>query len=148
MASKIHDVVITNLKVISDERGAVLHMLRCDDSIFNKFGEIYFSIVNHGMVKAWKKHKKMTQHLAVPKGKIRLVIYDDRPESESYEKIEILDIGNDNYCLVKIPPLVWYGFKGISSESAIIANCTDIPYKPEETIKLDLHTDRIPYNWI
>lgn len=144
----IDGVVIKQLQKISDERGSVMHMLRSDDPLFSQFGEIYFSVVNPGVVKAWKKHKKMTQHFAVPKGKIRLVIYDDRPESGSYKKIEILDIGEDNYCLVRIPSLVWYGFKGISSEPAIIANCTDIPHEPEETIKLDPDTNRIPYNWV
>ena len=143
----IDGLVIKQLKKFSDERGSVMHMLRSDDPLFSQFGEIYFSVVNHGIVKAWKKHKKMTQHFAVPKGKIRLVIYDDRPRSKSYEKIDIIDIGEDNYCLVKIPPLVWYGFRGMSSEPAIIANCTDLPHKPEETIKLDSHTNKIPYNW-
>lgn len=143
----IDGLIIKQLKKFSDERGAVMHMLRSDDPLFSQFGEIYFSVVNPGVVKAWKKHKKMTQHFAVPKGKIQLVVYDDRTKSESYKKIEIIDIGENNYCLVKIPSLVWYGFKGISSEPAIIANCTDLPHEPEETIKLDSHTNKIPYNW-
>lgn len=144
----IDGVVIKQLKKISDERGCVMHMLRSDDPLFGQFGEIYFSVVNPGIVKAWKKHKKMTQHFAVPKGEIRLVIYDDRPGSESYGKIKVIDVGENNYCLVKIPPLVWYGFKGISSEPAMIANCTDLPHEPEETIKLDPCANEIPYNWV
>ncbi len=144
----IDGLSIKQLKIIPDERGSVMHMLRSDDPLFSQFGEIYFSFVNPGIIKAWKKHKKMTQHFAVPKGKIRLVVYDDRTKSESYKNIEIIDIGENNYCLVKIPPLVWYGFKGISPEPAIIANCTDIPHEPKEQIKLDVHTNRIPYNWV
>ena len=89
----------------------------------------------------------MTQHLTVPIGKIRLIIYDDRKNSPSYGKVEVIEIGEENYCLVRIPSLVWYGFKGISSLPALIANCTDIPHDPEESERLDVFDKKIPYNW-
>jgi len=143
----IEGVSIQRLKQIVDERGKVMHMLRADSPLFTKFGEIYFSIVNPGVVKAWKKHYKMTQYFAVPVGMIRLVIYDDRKNSTSYGRVEILNIGEENYCLIKIPPLVWYGFKGISLMPALIANCTDIPHDPEESERLDVFDKKIPYNW-
>lgn len=143
----IEGVFIKPLKVFSDERGKVMHMLRCDANFFRQFGEVYFSSVTPGFVKAWKKHSKMTQHFAVPAGKIRLVIYDIRKDSESYNKIEVIEIGEGNYCLVRIPSLVWYGFKGISSIPALVANCTDIPHDPAETEHLEQSDKRIPYNW-
>ena len=143
----IEGVVVKKLTQIVDERGKVMHMLRADWPIFSKFGEVYFSVVNPGVVKAWKKHYKMIQHFAVPVGNIRLVIYDDRKDSPTYGKIDILEIGEDNYCLVKIPPLVWYGFKGISSSPSLIANCTDMPHDPEEVERLDIFSEKIPYRW-
>ena len=79
----IKGVIIVPLKKIVDERGKVMHMLRCDSPLFKEFGEIYFSVINPGAVKAWKRHLKMTQHFAVPVGEIRLVIYDNRSDSES-----------------------------------------------------------------
>ena len=84
----------------------------------------------------------MTQHFAVPLGAIRLVIYDARESSGSYGEKEILEIGEDNYRLVKIPPFLWYGFKGISSIPALIANCTDLPHDPEEVTKLEPFSDK------
>lgn len=143
----IDDLIIQELKQIVDERGKVLHMLKTDSPLFTNFGEIYFSIVNPGSIKAWKKHFKMTQHFAVPVGKIRLVIYDDRENSVSNKKLETLEIGEDNYCLVRIPPLLWYGFKGVSPIPALIANCTDLPYNPDEIIRLNPFTDKIPFKW-
>lgn len=143
----IDGVVVLELKQICDERGKVLHMLRSDSPVFTRFGEIYFSIVNSGAVKAWKKHFKMAQHFAVPVGKIRLVFYDDRKGSATYNKVEVLDIGEDHYCLVKIPPLLWYGFKGISSTSALVANMTDIPHDPYEVERLATFDKMIPYDW-
>ncbi len=143
----IEDVVIQELKQIIDERGKVMHMLRADSPFFIEFGEIYFSVVNSGAVKAWKRHLKMTQHFAVPVGKINLVLYDDRKDSASCGRVEVIEIGENNYCLVKIPPLVWYGFKGISTVPALIANVTDIPHNPDELERMDSFNDYIPYNW-
>ena len=68
-------VTVTPLKRIADERGAVLHMLRADDPLFEGIGEIYFSVVRAGVIKAWKRHSRMIQHFAVPSGNIRLVIF-------------------------------------------------------------------------
>jgi len=144
----IEGVVIKELKQIKDEFGKVMHMLRCDSPLFNKFGEIYFSVVNPGLVKAWKCHFKMTQHFAVPVGEIRLVIYDDRKNSITYKKIDIIEIGESNYCLVRIPPLVWYGFKALSPYPPLIANCTDLPHDPNEVERLDAFDNNIPYSWL
>lgn len=143
----IEGVITQKLTQIADESGKVMHMMRIDSPLFTKFGEIYFSVVNSGVVKAWKRHLKMTQHLTVPIGKIRLIIYDDRENSWSYGKVEVIEIGEDNYCLVKIPSLVWYGFKGISSIPALIANCTDIPHEPNEIERLNSFDKKIPYEW-
>jgi len=143
----IEGVIVQKLKQIVDERGKVLHMLRADSSIFTRFGEIYFSVINPGAVKAWRRHLKMTQHFAVPVGKIKLVLYDNRENPLNSGKIETLEIGEDNYCLVRIPPLIWYGFQGISSFPSLIVNCTDIPYDLAEIERLDENTSKIPYRW-
>ena len=143
----IEGVVIKDLKIFSDERGKVMHMLRSDDVLFKQFGEVYFSIVNPGAVKGWKKHLKMTQHFAVPIGNIKLVLYDDRENSSTKSKIQEIFIGTENYQLLQIPFLVWYSFKSVSNEFALIANCTDFLYDPKEVINTDPFDKRIPYNW-
>ena len=56
-------------------------MLRCDSDLYSDFGELYFSETNPGIIKAWKCNSKLTQLLAVPRGRIRLVIFDDRLDS-------------------------------------------------------------------
>lgn len=143
----IDGVIIQELKQIVDERGKVMHMLRCDSPLFEKFGEIYFSVVNPDAVKAWKRHKRMTQNFAVPVGTIKLVIYDNRDGTTSYGRTEVMEIGEENYCLVKIPPLVWYGVQCVSFKQALIANCSDIPYDPDEAEQKDLLNSSIPYQW-
>jgi len=146
--SNINGVELVPLKQIVDERGKVMHMLRSDAPVFSSFGEIYFSRVLPGVVKAWKRHFRMTQYLAVPDGKILLVIFDDRDESPSKGEILKISVGQpDRYYLVKIPPMLWYGFKGLSEKWAMIANCPDMPHDPEEVKVRSMQDTRIPYKW-
>ena len=148
MKAMVEGVIIEPLKQIIDERGKVMHMLRADSPLFKRFGEIYFSMVSSGVVKAWKKHKLMTQHLAVPVGRIKLVLYDCREKSPTFGQIDSLEIGEHHYCLVRIPPLLWYGFQGLSSIPALIANCTDLAHDPLEVERLESLDKAIPYKWI
>jgi len=146
--SKIDGVVAFPLKQIEDDRGAVLHMLRSDSAIFSKFGEIYFSIVNPGVVKAWKRHREMTQRFAVPVGRIQLVLFDDRANSPSRGQVEEIILGRpDQYYLICIPHMLWYGFQGISEMPALLANCSDIPHDPNESEQLPVSNNYISYNW-
>ncbi len=148
IVSKIDGVVVLPLKQIEDERGAVLHMLRSDSPLFSRFGEIYFSIINPGTVKAWKHHRVMTQRFAVPVGRIRLVLFDDRMDSPSKGQVEEIILGRpDSYYLICIPPVIWYGFKGISEMPALLANCSDIPHDPNESEQLPVSNNYISYNW-
>jgi len=143
----IEGVIITTLKQIVDERGKVMHMLRSDSEVFKSFGEIYFSCVYPGAIKAWHLHKEMTLNYAVPFGRIKLVLYDDRKDSLTREELQEIFLGPDNYCLVTIPPLIWNGFKGIGAETAIVANCASIPHDPNEIVRLDPLDKSIPYDW-
>lgn len=143
----IQGVVITPLKQIVDERGKVMHMLRTDSKVFQSFGEIYFSGVNHKAIKAWHIHKKMTLNYAVPHGEVKLVLYDDRPSSPTQGEIQEIILGPDHYQLVTIPPMVWNGFKGLSQDMAIVANCATIPHDPNEIERLDPVSNHIPYQW-
>ena len=126
----------------------MLHMLRCDSPLFTKFGEIYFSVVFSQVVKAWKRHRRMTQHFAVPVGKIKLVLYDDREQSPAQGRLEEYTLGNpDHYGLIPIPPFVWYGFQGVDSSPSLVANLTDLPHDPAEVETLPDNSPDIPYSW-
>jgi dTDP-4-dehydrorhamnose 3,5-epimerase len=144
---RIDGVVVKPLVKIPDERGCIYHMLRCTDPEFERFGEIYFSLVYPGVVKGWHLHKEMTLNYAVIYGMIKLVLYDDREGSATKGNLIELFVGEENYCLVKIPPLIWNGFKGIGTKPAIVANCATHPHSEDEIMRLDPYSDKIPYDW-
>ena len=143
----IDGVVARPLRQIPDERGKVMHMLRADDPHFERFGEIYFSVVYPGAVKGWHLHTEMTLNYAVVSGRIKLVCFDDREGSRTRGNVWEAFLGEDNYQLVTVPPGVWNGFKGSGGVSAIVANCATVPHRPDEIIRKDPSSPDIPYQW-
>ena len=143
----IDGVVVTPLRQIVDERGKVMHMLKADAPHFQAFGEIYFSCVHPGAIKAWHLHHRMVINYAVPVGKIKLVLYDDREGSPTRGELMELFLGPDHYHLVTVPVGVWNGFKGIGTETALVANCATIPHDPAEIVRMDPFSPTIPYDW-
>jgi len=146
----IEGVKIKQLKVIPDERGRVMEILRCDDDIFQKFGQVYLTTTYPGVVKAWHYHKIQTDNVVCIKGMIKIVLYDGREESKTYGEINEFFIGEYNNILISIPPGVYHGWKCISETEAIVINIPTEPYnrkKPDE-YRLPPDTSKIPYNWI
>jgi len=143
----IDGVVITPLKRFPDERGMVMHMLRADAPHFEQFGEIYFATAYPGAIKGWHLHTKQTQNYCCVSGMIKLALYDDRDGSSTKGEIQEIFMGEQNYCLVRIPPYLINGWKCIGTETAILANCATLPYEDGEMTRLDPFTPDIPYDW-
>lgn len=143
----IEGVEVIPLRRIPDERGTVMHMLRSTDPHFTGFGEIYFSTIYPGVIKGWHRHQLMTLRYACVSGRIKLVLYDDRPGSKTRGALDEVFLGPDNYALVIVPPQVWNGFKGMSDPNAIVANCASHPHDPSKSERLDPFGDDIPYEW-
>jgi dTDP-4-dehydrorhamnose 3,5-epimerase len=132
---------------IPDERGVVMRMLRADDPHFTEFGEIYFSIIYPGVIKGWHLHSRMTINYAVVDGNIKLVLFDQRPDSPTRNQIQEIVFGQIDYQLVRVPPGVVNGFTAVGGTRAIVANCASIPHDPGEITRIDPFTPSIPYDW-
>lgn len=143
----IEGVILSELRRIPDERGCILHMLRADSSQFQGFGEIYFSKAYPGIIKGWHEHTRQVQNYAVIQGMIKLVLFDNRAESITYQLLQEFYIGEENYALITIPTGVINGYKCISTHSCIIANCSTLPHEPGEMTRYDPFGDYVPYKW-
>jgi dTDP-4-dehydrorhamnose 3,5-epimerase len=143
----IHDVKITPLKIISDNRGKVMHMLRTDSQVFEKFGEIYFSTIYHQSIKGWHLHKESVLNYVCIKGKVKLVLFDNRKESSTKGVYQELILSPEDYFLVTIPPNIWNGFKGLDEAESIIANCLTLPHDEKEMVRKDPFDENFSYKW-
>ena len=141
----IDGVILTNLKKIHANGGDVMHALKKSDAGYVSFGEAYFSNVHYGAIKAWKRHRDMVLNLIVPVGKIKFVIYDDRPNSISYNSFQEVILSEKNYCRLTVPKMLWLGFQGLESDSNMLLNVASIEHSYDEVARLDI--DEINYNW-
>ncbi|MBI2027150.1 MAG: dTDP-4-dehydrorhamnose 3,5-epimerase family protein [Deltaproteobacteria bacterium] len=146
-ASDISGVALYPLRKMCDERGMILQMLRSDDSHFEKFGEIYFSTAYPGVIKGWHEHTAQVQYYAVPIGMIKLVLFDNRKESPTYQNLMEIITGQDNYQLIRIPCGVINGYKNIGTQTVFVANCATIPHSQGEMLRFDPHGGKVPYKW-
>lgn len=145
----IEGVKICSRRVIPDDRGTVMHIMKAQDEEFKSFGEVYCSTIYPNVVKGWHMHKKMTLNYVVLKGNIKFVLYDNRPDSPTYKELQEIYIGEKNYVMVTVPPFVWNAFKCIGQKEAYIINFTDIPHDPDEIVRMDPHrNDVIKYDWL
>ena len=143
----IDGVKLINLKTIHDERGKIMHMLKKTDPHFIEFGEIYFSYTNFGVIKGWYMQKKNFSNFSVLFGGIKLVIFDNRKLSKTFNLVQEINLSLSNYHLVTIPPKVWYSFKTIKGRFSILANLIDKPYKENEVKKYNINCKKFPYKW-
>ena len=143
----ISGVQIIPLRRIPDERGSIYKIMSKNDDYFIDLGEIYVSTIRPMAIKAWHRHNLMTLNYVTVSGNTKLVLYDDRIDSFTNGVTMEIFLGEDNFCLVKIPPKIWNGFKCVGNEKAFILNCASIPHDPDEQIRLPYNTDKIPYDW-
>ena len=145
----IQGVKVKKLKVILDERGRLMEMLRNDDELFIKFGQVYLTTAYPGVIKAWHYHKIQTDHFVVVHGMMKIVLYDGRKDSTTFGQIDEYFAGVHNPVLIQIPPMVMHGFKCISEHEAIVINCpTELyNYESSDEYRIDPRSSEIPYNW-
>ena len=143
----IFDVKITKLKIISDDRGKVMHMLRTDSPAFKEFGEIYFSTIYKDKIKGWHLHKESSLNYVCIKGRVRLTLFDDRPGSKSKNEIQEIILSPREYNLITIPPNIWNGFKGLDKDESIIANCLTLPHNEKEMVRKSPDDRYFNYKW-
>ncbi len=145
----IDGVRIKSLRLLPDDRGFLMEMLRSDDDIFQKFGQVYLSVAYPGVVKGWHYHKVQTDFFTIVKGMMKVVLYDERPDSPTHGEINEFFMGEQNPILITIPPGVLHGMKAIGAEPGFLVNCPTEPYNydaPDEYF-VDPHGDDVPYDW-
>lgn len=162
----IQGVKIKELKVIKDSRGFLMEMLRNDDKIFEKFGQVYMTFCKYGVAKAWHYHKLQNDHFVCLQGKTLVGLYDARKKSKTFgeiNKFTLLAPEEDrcqnvrsykmtpkgNVVLLKIPKGVYHGFAALTKKGSKILNVPTKTYnykKPDE-YRFLWNDKSIPFSW-
>ncbi len=130
-------VTLTPLKQITHPKGDIFHAMKASDDGFSGFGEAYFSTVNQGEVKGWKKHTEMTLNLVVVIGEIEFVVYDDN----SFYSVKL---SKNNYQRLTVEPGLWLAFRGVSVENMLL-NLASIEHNTNESENVDMYG--FDYDW-
>ncbi|MCA9242793.1 MAG: dTDP-4-dehydrorhamnose 3,5-epimerase family protein [Phycisphaerales bacterium] len=145
----IKDSVLKPLKLIPDERGWLMEVLRRDDPLFTQFGQAYVTVAYPDVVKAWHCHRVQVDHFTVLSGMGKIVLYDGRENSPTYRQIDEHFLGTQHRAILRIPNGVWHGFKAVGGEPAMILNIPTEPYNhadPDE-LRAPPHGGPIDYDW-
>ena len=147
--SLIEGVKIKELKSIPDERGKLMEILRSDEPIFERLGQVYVTVCRPGVVKGWHYHKVQVDHFVCLQGKAKVVLYDARERSKTHGKINEFIIGWENPLLIKIPTFVYHGFTALGDQEAMILNLpTEVyHYSQPDEFRANPFSKEIPYNW-
>ena len=145
----IAGVKVKPLRIVPDERGWLMEILRADDQeLFTRFGQVYVSATYPGVVKAWHFHRRQIDNFACVAGMVKLVLVDTRDDSPTRGRINEFFVGTQNPVLVQVPNLVYHGWKCISVEPSLVLNVPNEPYDysdPDEQ-RLEPH-GTLPYDW-
>jgi dTDP-4-dehydrorhamnose 3,5-epimerase len=141
----IEGVLLTHLKIIDLKEGDILRVIKSIDPGYESFGEAYFSTTRSGMIKAWKKHKKMTLNLVVPTGELNFVMYDDRQTSSTLGDFQIVNLSRENYFRLTVPPGIWFGFKAQGKEDAMMLNISNMIHDESEIERKSI--ENITFDW-
>ena len=145
----IEDVVVERLRVVPDERGQLVEVIRSDAAYFEKFGQAYVTTTYPGVIKAWHLHRAQDDNVACVRGMIKLVLYDSREASSTRGEVMEVFMGEHNPVLVHIPREVYHGWKCTSEHEAYMVNVpTELyDYDDPDEHGLPLDSKEIPYNW-
>jgi dTDP-4-dehydrorhamnose 3,5-epimerase len=145
----IDGVKVKKLKVVADERGRLMEILRADDEFFEKFGQVYMTTTYPGVVKAWHMHLVQADNICCLKGMIKMALYDARPGSPTREKVNEFYLGVHNPTLIHVPAGIYHGWMCVSEDEAIVVNIPTEMYdyaQPDEQ-RIHPHKNDIPYDW-
>lgn len=137
------DILVTPLQRIETVGGDVLHALKQTEASYAGFGEVYFSWIFSGAIKAWKRHTRMTMNIVVPVGQVRFVFSSLNEGGVNEFRSE--EIGEHRYARITVPPGIWFGFQGLQDAKSLVFNFANTAHDPNEVERL-LLTD-IDYAW-
>ena len=144
----ITGVKIFKIQKINNLKGNLYKLIQIDKDNFSKFGESYISEIGTKKIKAWKRHLSQTQNIIIINGKVEIVLFDGRENSKTFNKIDIFKIGpKSKYSKIQIPPLIWYGFKGLDKKKSTMINFTDKTHYSTRHENLPIKNKLINYNW-
>lgn len=150
LVSPIHGVLVRPAITHVDERGSVCEMF----STAWRFDErplvyVYQVSLLPKYVKGWVVHLDQDDRLFFSVGRMRVVLYDARKNSPTFKRLNTVQAGELNRCLLRIPAGVYHAIQNIGPSEAYFFNMPTKPYCHDNPDKFRLPPNNsiIPYRF-
>jgi dTDP-4-dehydrorhamnose 3,5-epimerase len=110
---------------------------------------VYQSTIRPGQIKGWVLHLEQDDRLFFSSGDVKVVLFDARVDSSTFEHLNVHYFGAVQRALLRIPCGVYHAIQNVGQGDAIFVNMPTRPYRHEEPDKyrLPLDTAQIPYDF-
>lgn len=146
----IDGVRIKEVKNVVKNNGFLTEIYRQDWELDSLTVDQIFQVsLLPGGISAWHAHEVTTDRIFVNTGLIKVVLYDARPESPTFGKIDEFRCGALRPMLIIVPPRVWHGVQNFTNEPAALLNIVDRAYQYDDPDhwRIPLDSPEIPYKF-
>jgi len=137
----IEGIIVKQVVQHDDDRGFFAELVKSGEPTFQTILQTSYAETYPGVVKAFHWHKRQWDVWAVIKGSARVVLYDLRESSPTYQGVQELYTGEKNMQVIAIPPGVAHGYQVLGDTAMGIVYHTSEAYDPK-----DNDEQRIPFD--
>lgn len=121
---EIDGIIIKDLVRYDDGRGWLIELFRRDMISEDLFPEMsYVSLTYPGVARGPHEHVEQTDYFCFAgPSTFRLVLWDNRIGSETYNNMMSLDVGENDLKIVIVPPGVVHAYKNIGDKPGLVIN--------------------------
>lgn len=151
LQQSIDGVSIREVLHVPRDHGVITEMYRPDwDPSGLPVVHIYQSRLFPAAIGAWSCHAKTIDRLFVSQGHLKIVLYDGREESPTYERVMELHVGDARPAFLVLPIGIWHGVQNLGSTDALLLNFPSraYDYADPDHYRLPWDSPEIPYSWV
>jgi len=145
----INGVKIKEVKRHFDDRGFFAEVVKFGEETFKEIKQTSYTETYPGVIKAFHWHKRQYDIWSPVRGSMRIVLYDLREDSPTYQETQAIYAGEDNFLVVLIPPYVAHGYQVLGTEKVGLFYHTTEAYDPKnpDEERLPFNDSKIGFDW-
>lgn len=150
LGQRIDGVVVRHAVTQTDERGTLCEILNPAWGVHPApLAYVYQFSIRPGRIKGWHRHRLHDDRIFISQGEVRVVLYDDRPDSPTFGLInEIFRSGLERTLMV-IPAGVYHAHQNVGATDALFISMPTRAYDhaDPDVYRLPVENDVIPYRF-
>jgi dTDP-4-dehydrorhamnose 3,5-epimerase len=134
----------------ADHRGSLLEVIDARHPFWQEpIVYAYRITVRPGRIKGWGMHKLQSDRYFMASGRVRVVLFDGRAHSPTYQRFAEFQFTDETPGLLYIPPGVWHGDQNTGDRDAVIVNFPTRAYDHDrpDKYRIDTSSGEIPFDW-